>query len=82
MRSKDRRPVVEIEEGEENLGPGEEMQVDRGREQPDPEELREASADAAGGRPTMMGGATAQNYGEKTGASRRETRETARRRRR
>ena len=40
---------------------GEEMQDDRGREQPDPEELRrraaEASADAAGARPTMMGGA-------------------------
>ena len=37
------------------------MQVDRSREQPDPEELRrraaEASADAAGARPTTMGGA-------------------------
>ena len=54
-----RRPVVESEEGEENLAAGEEMQVDRGREQTDPEELRrrsaEASADAAGARPTMMG---------------------------
>ena len=34
--------------------------MDRGREQPDPDELRrrvaEASADAAGARPTMMGG--------------------------
>ena len=35
-----RRPVVGPEEGEENLAAGEEMQVDRGREQPDPEELR------------------------------------------
>ena len=35
-----RRPVVEPEEGEENLAAGEEMQVDRGREQPDPEELQ------------------------------------------
>ena len=56
-----RRPVVEPEEGEENLAAGEEMQFDRGREQPDPEELRrtapEASADAAGARPTTMGGA-------------------------
>ena len=51
-----RRPVVEPEECEENLAAGEEMQVDRGRERPDPEELRrraaEASADAAGARPT------------------------------
>ena len=56
-----RRPVVEPEEGEENLAVGEEMQVDRGREQPDSEVLRrraaEASADAAGARPTMVGGA-------------------------
>ena len=56
-----RRPDVEPEEGEENLAASEEMQVDRGREQPDPEELRrraaEASADAAGARPTTMGGA-------------------------
>ena len=35
-----RRPVVHPEEGEENLAAGEEMQVDRGREQPDLEELR------------------------------------------
>ena len=56
-----RRPDVEPDEGEEKLAAGEEVQVDRGREQPDPEELRrravEASADAAGARPTMMGGA-------------------------
>ena len=56
-----RRPVVEPEEGEENFASGEEMQVDRGREQLEPEELRrraaEASADAAGARPTTMGGA-------------------------
>ena len=56
-----RRPVVEPEEGEENLAASEEMQVDRGREQPDPKELRrraaEASADAVGARPTSMGGA-------------------------
>ena len=55
------RPNVEPEEVEGNLAPGEEMQDDRGREQPDPEELRkraaEASADEAGARPTMMGGA-------------------------
>ena len=54
-----RRPVVEPEEGEENLPAREEVQVDRGREQSDPGELRrraaEASADAAGARPTMMG---------------------------
>ena len=46
--------------GEENFA-GEEMQVDRDRERPDPEELQrraaEASADAAGARPTTMGGA-------------------------
>ena len=74
-----RRPVVEPEESDENLAGGKEMQVDRGREQPDPEELRrraaEASADAAGG-------STAQNQGKKTHASRRETRGTTRRRRR
>ena len=56
-----RRPVVEPEEGEENLAAGEEMQVDRDRERVDPEELRrraaEASADPAGARPTTMGGA-------------------------
>ena len=56
-----RRPVVEPEEGEENLAAGEEMQDDRDRERPDPEELRrraaEASADAAGARPPTMGGA-------------------------
>ena len=56
-----RRPDVEPEGVEENLAAGEEMQVDRGREQPDPEELRrraaEASADGAGARPTTMGGA-------------------------
>ena len=49
------------EEGEENLAASEEMQVDRGREQADPEELRkraeEAKADPAGARPTTMGGA-------------------------
>ena len=84
-----RRPVVEPEEGEENLAVGEEMQVDRGREQPDPEELRrraaEASADAAGARPTTMGGqrgTTAQNHWKKTGASRGETRGATGRRRR
>ena len=66
-----RRPVVEPEEGEENLAAGEEMQVDRGREQPDPEELR-----------ARQRGATAQNHGEKTGASRGETRGTTGRRRR
>ena len=33
-----RRPDVEPEGVEENLAAGEEMQVDRGREQPDPEE--------------------------------------------
>ena len=41
------------------------MQYDRGREQPDPEELRrravETSADAAEARPTMMGGAWSAN---------------------
>ena len=56
-----RRPVVEPEAGDENLTAGEELQVDRGREQPDIEELRrraaEASADAARARPTTMGGA-------------------------
>ena len=56
-----RRPDVEPEEAEGNLAPGEEMQDDRGREQPDPEELRrraaEASADAARARPTLVGGA-------------------------
>ena len=55
-----RRPAVENEETEGNLAHGEEMQDDRGREQPDPDELRrraaEASADAAGARPTMMRG--------------------------
>ena len=55
-----RRPVVEPGEGEANLAVGEEMQLDRDREQPDPEELRrrasEASADAAGARPTTVGG--------------------------
>ena len=55
------RPDVEPEEAEGNLAPGEEMQDDRGREQPDPEELRrraaEASADTARARPTMVGGA-------------------------
>ena len=54
-----RRPAVEPEEIEENLAAGEEMQVDRCREQPDPEELQrraaEASADAAGARTTTMG---------------------------
>ena len=58
-----RRPDVEIEEAQGNLAPGEEMQDDRGREQPDLDELRrraaEASADAAGARPTMMDGARA-----------------------
>ena len=48
-------------EDEEIPAAGEEMQVDRGREPPDPEELRrraaEASADAAGARPTKTGGA-------------------------
>ena len=52
-----RRPAVE---NEGNLAHGEEMQDDRGREQPDPDELRrraaEASADTAGARPTMVGG--------------------------
>ena len=55
-----RRPDVEIVEAEGNLAQGEEMQDDRGREHPDPEELRrraaDASADAAGARPMMMGG--------------------------
>ena len=55
-----RRPAVENEETEGNLAHDEEMH-DGGREQPDPDELRrraaEASADAAGARPTMMGGA-------------------------
>ena len=52
--------LVENEETEGNLAHGEEMQDDQSREQPDPDELRrraaEASADAAGARPTMMGG--------------------------
>ena len=52
-----RRPAVE---NEGNLAHGQEMQDDTGREQPDPDELRrraaEASADAAGARPTRMGG--------------------------
>ena len=56
-----RRPVVEPEEGDEKLAAGEEMQVDRGGEQPAPEQLRrraaEAGADAAGARSTTMGGA-------------------------
>ena len=56
-----RRPAVEKEETEGNLAYGEEMQDDRGREQPDHDELRrraaEASADVAGARPTVMGGA-------------------------
>ena len=56
-----RRPDVEPEEVELTLARGEEMQDDRGREQPEPEEVRrraaEASADVAGARPTMMGGA-------------------------
>ena len=55
-----RRSAVGNEETEGNLAHGEEMQDDQGREQPDPDELRrraaEASADAAGARPTMMGG--------------------------
>ena len=38
-----RHPVVEPEGGE-NLAVGEEMQVDRGREEPDPEELRRRAA--------------------------------------
>ena len=54
------RPDVEIEEVDGNLAPGEEMQVDRGREQVDYDELRkraaETSADAARARATMMGG--------------------------
>ena len=33
------------------------MKDDRGREQPDPDELRRRAAEAAGARPTMMGGA-------------------------
>ena len=49
-----RRPDVESEGAEE-------IQVDRGREQPGPEELRrraaEASAGTAGARPTTMSGA-------------------------
>ena len=70
-----RRPAVEPEEVEETLAADEQVQVDRGREQPDPEELQrraaEASADAAGARPTTMGGAarqrgaTAQNQGKR-----------------
>ena len=56
-----RRPDVEPEGAEGNPARGEEMQDDKGREQPDPEELRrraaEACADTAGARPTMMGGA-------------------------
>ena len=55
-----RRPAVENEETEGNLAHGEEMQDDRGRERPDPDELRrrtaEASADAAGAKATTMGG--------------------------
>ena len=55
-----RRPAVENAETEGNLTAGEEMQDDRGRERPDPDELRrraaEASADVAGARPRMMGG--------------------------
>ena len=46
---------------EGTLAPSEEMQDDRGREQSDlsscEDEPRQASADAAGARPTMMGGA-------------------------
>ena len=41
-----RRPDVEPEEGEDNLAAGEDMQVDGGREQPDPEELRRRAAEA------------------------------------
>ena len=82
-----RRPVVEPEEGDDNLAAGEEMQVDR--EQPDPEELRrraaEASADAAGARPTTMGGAgpaSAEPRRRIRGKRRGKTRRTTRRRRR
>ena len=60
-----RRPDVEIKEADGNLALGEEMQDDRGREQPDPEELRrraaEGSADAAEARPSMKGGAGSSN---------------------
>ena len=84
---------AEPEEVEGNLAPGEEMQDDRGREQPDPEELRrraaEASDDAAGARPTIMGGAAPasaeprrRKHSEKTSASSRETRGTTEGRRR
>ena len=80
------RLVCEPEEGEENLAAGEEMQVDRDRERPDPEELgrraAETSADAAGARPTTMGGAERQNQAKQTSASRGKTRRTTRRRRR
>ena len=68
-----RRPDVEPEEGDENLAAGEEMQVDRSREQPDPKELRrreaEASADSAGARPTTTGGAgpPARSHGAESG---------------
>ena len=93
MRTRDtvsatlRRSDVEPEEEEGNLAPGEEIRDDRGREQPDPEELRgraaEANADAAGVRPMMMGGpasgATVQKHSEKTSASSRETRGTSER---
>ena len=56
-----RRPVVENEETEGSLAHDEEVQDDRGRKEPDPDELRkraaEASADVTGARTTMMGGA-------------------------
>ena len=52
--------LLRTKKKEGNLAHGEEMQDDRGRERPDPDELRrraaEGSADAAGARPTMMGG--------------------------
>ena len=71
MRLKDQvcLSVAQMSKSKQRLAPGEEVEDDRGRQQADPEELRrraaEASADAAGARPTMMGGVGSAITGKK-----------------
>ena len=87
-----RRPDVEPEQVEGNLAPGEEMQDDKSREQPDPEVLRRRAAKASAPdrtRPTTHDerrgarqcGATTEDHHGKTSASSRAARGTTERQR-
>ena len=85
-----RCPAVENEETEGNLAHAEEMQDDRGRERPDPDEFRcrgqrrrgWSKAHDHGRRGTRQRGNKAPNHSEKTSASSGKTRGTTERQRR